>query len=282
MRYATQNPYSYVHANIAGHVTLLETIKVGGATLDVRCTAFHATSQSRFARVKHCKPRHSFRLPTWPCALQSSPPPLRAQGLSPMPRLVYASSSSVYGLNKKQPFSEADRVEHPASLYASTKRVRLAYWGTADAWLLIMSRSSLSTVETDVFRRSVPPPQPCLACFLFTFRLAADADAPVRIPPEPECHHKICSQADELICHTYYNIYGMSVTGLRFFTVYGPWGRPDMAAFKFAVNIMSGKPISIFQVGVLPYFSGCSRCSCTGGRLIRQSQKHGTAMQTHS
>jgi UDP-glucuronate 4-epimerase len=123
VRYATKNPYSYVHANIAGHVTLLEAIK----------------SQD------------------------------------PMPRLVYASSSSVYGLNKKQPFSEADRVDSPASLYASTKR------------------------------------------------------------------------ADELICHTYYNIYGMSVTGLRFFTVYGPWGRPDMAAFKFAINIMSDKPITIFQ-----------------------------------
>lgn len=55
-------------------------------------------------------------------------------------------------------------------------------------------------------------------------------------------------QADELICHSYYNIYSMSVTGLRFFTVYGPWGRPDMAAFKFAINIMRGKPITIFQV----------------------------------
>jgi UDP-glucuronate 4-epimerase len=92
-----------------------------------------------------------------------------------MPRLVYASSSSVYGLNKKQPFSEMDRVDNPASLYASTKR------------------------------------------------------------------------ADELICHSYYNIYSMSVTGLRFFTVYGPWGRPDMAAYKFAINIMRGKPITIFQ-----------------------------------
>ena len=55
-------------------------------------------------------------------------------------------------------------------------------------------------------------------------------------------------QADELICHSYYNIYSMSVTGLRFFTVYGPWGRPDMAAYKFAINIMRGKPITIFQV----------------------------------
>ncbi len=55
-------------------------------------------------------------------------------------------------------------------------------------------------------------------------------------------------QADELISHTYHNIYGMSLTGLRFFTVYGPWGRPDMAAFKFAKNIMMGANITVFQV----------------------------------
>ena len=74
MRYAARNPYSYVHANIGGHVSLLEAVK-----------AAH-----------------------------------------PMPALVYASSSSVYGLNTKQPFAEADRVDSPASLYASTKRVRPA------------------------------------------------------------------------------------------------------------------------------------------------------------
>lgn len=73
VRYATKNPYSYVHANIGGHVSLLEALKAA----------------------------------------------------DPMPSLVYASSSSVYGLNTKQPFSEADRVEQPASLYAATKRVRL-------------------------------------------------------------------------------------------------------------------------------------------------------------
>ena len=55
-------------------------------------------------------------------------------------------------------------------------------------------------------------------------------------------------QADELIAHTYHNIYSMSVTGLRFFTVYGPWGRPDMAAYKFAISIMKGENITIFQV----------------------------------
>ena len=61
----------------------------------------------------------------------------------------------------------------------------------------------------------------------------------------------MCLQADELIAHSYYNIYGLSLTGLRFFTVYGPWGRPDMAAYKFAINIMKGEPTDIFQVAEL-------------------------------
>eukprot|EP00232_Nephroselmis_pyriformis_P022246 CAMPEP_0182865674 /NCGR_PEP_ID=MMETSP0034_2-20130328/7815_1 /TAXON_ID=156128 /ORGANISM="Nephroselmis pyriformis, Strain CCMP717" /LENGTH=436 /DNA_ID=CAMNT_0024997985 /DNA_START=152 /DNA_END=1462 /DNA_ORIENTATION=+ len=94
---------------------------------------------------------------------------------APTAAVVYASSSSVYGLNTKQPFSEADRVDQPASLYAATKK------------------------------------------------------------------------ADEMFAHTYNHIHGMAVTGLRFFTVYGPWGRPDMAYFSFAKNIMNGEPIKIFQ-----------------------------------
>lgn len=72
VRYAAQNPYSYVHANVLGHVTLLEAVVTQ----------------------------------------------------MPIPAMVYASSSSVYGLNTKQPFSEGDRVDNPASLYAATKRVR--------------------------------------------------------------------------------------------------------------------------------------------------------------
>eukprot|EP00887_Chlorella_sp_A99_P000770 scaffold5.g770.t1 len=91
------------------------------------------------------------------------------------PAVVYASSSSVYGLNTKQPFSEDDRVDAPASLYAATKR------------------------------------------------------------------------ADELIAHVYSRLAHLSMTGLRFFTVYGPWGRPDMAAYKFAVTMMRGEPITIYQ-----------------------------------
>jgi len=98
-----------------------------------------------------------------------------ARHCNPMPRIVYASSSSVYGLNTKVPFSEEDKVDHPASLYAATKK------------------------------------------------------------------------ANEMISHTYTHIYGLSFIGLRFFTVYGPWGRPDMAAFSFTKNILNDKPIQIFQ-----------------------------------
>lgn len=91
--------------------------------------------------------------------------------------LVYASSSSVYGGNTKQPFSESDRVDNPVSLYAATKR------------------------------------------------------------------------ADELMSYTYAHLYGIPQTGLRFFTVYGPWGRPDMAYWTFTEAILSGRPIRIFNNG---------------------------------
>lgn len=90
---------------------------------------------------------------------------------------VYASSSSVYGGNTKQPFSVADPVETPNSLYAATKR------------------------------------------------------------------------SDELIAYTYAHLFGIAVTGLRFFTVYGPWGRPDMAAFIFTRAILAGEPITVFNNG---------------------------------
>lgn len=91
--------------------------------------------------------------------------------------LIYASSSSVYGANTKQPFSESDPVELPISLYAATKR------------------------------------------------------------------------ADELICRTYAHLYRFPITGLRFFTVYGPWGRPDMAYYKFAEAIYEGRPIDVYNMG---------------------------------
>jgi len=91
--------------------------------------------------------------------------------------LVYASSSSVYGLNEKYPFSVRDNVDHPVSLYAATKK------------------------------------------------------------------------ANELMAHTYSHLYGVPTTGLRFFTVYGPWGRPDMALFLFTRAILEDRPIDVFNHG---------------------------------
>ncbi|XP_057419498.1 UDP-glucuronate 4-epimerase 5-like [Lotus japonicus] len=123
VRYAMQNPGSYVHSNIAGFVNLLEACK----------------------------------------------------SANPQPSIVWASSSSVYGLNSKVPFSEKDRTDQPASLYAATKK------------------------------------------------------------------------AGEEIAHTYNHIYGLSITALRFFTVYGPWGRPDMAYFFFTKDILKGKQVTIFE-----------------------------------
>lgn len=123
VRYAMENPSSYVHSNIMGLVNLFEICK----------------------------------------------------SANPQPAIVWASSSSVYGLNKDSPFSEHDRTDQPASLYAASKK------------------------------------------------------------------------AGEAIAHTYNHIYGLSITGLRFFTVYGPWGRPDMAYFFFTKDILQGKTIPIFQ-----------------------------------
>jgi UDP-glucuronate 4-epimerase len=94
-----------------------------------------------------------------------------------VPQLVYASSSSVYGGNTKLPFAESDRVDHPVSLYAATKK------------------------------------------------------------------------ANELMAHAYSNLYGLRATGLRFFTVYGPWGRPDMALFTFTRNILAGESIPVYNHG---------------------------------
>lgn len=95
----------------------------------------------------------------------------------PVKHLIYASSSSVYGANKKIPFSTEDQVDNPVSLYAATKK------------------------------------------------------------------------SNELMAHCYSKLYGIPVTGLRFFTVYGPMGRPDMAYFKFAKKIMAGEPIQIYNNG---------------------------------
>ena len=93
------------------------------------------------------------------------------------PHLTYASSSSVYGGGTRMPFATSNKVDHPLSLYAATKK------------------------------------------------------------------------SNELMAHTYSHLYGLPTTGLRFFTVYGPWGRPDMAAFLFTKAILEGRPIDVFNEG---------------------------------
>ena len=102
-----------------------------------------------------------------------------ARALAQLDHFVFASSSSVYGLNRDLPFSETARVDQPSSLYAATKR------------------------------------------------------------------------SGELISHAYTHLYGIKQTGLRFFTVYGPWGRPDMAYYGFAEAIMQGRPITLYDGGRL-------------------------------
>lgn len=92
-------------------------------------------------------------------------------------RFIYASSSSVYGVNRKLPFSESDRVDNPISFYAATKK------------------------------------------------------------------------ANELVAHAYSHLYGMQTIGLRFFTVYGPWGRPDMSYWLFTEAMLKGTPIKVFNHG---------------------------------
>ncbi|MBI5272699.1 MAG: NAD-dependent epimerase/dehydratase family protein [Chlamydiia bacterium] len=95
----------------------------------------------------------------------------------PSLKITYASSSSVYGLNEKIPFSVEDSTDQPANLYGATKK------------------------------------------------------------------------ANEVIAHAYHHLYGLSVTGLRYFTVYGPWGRPDMAYYRFAHLISNNMPIQVFNAG---------------------------------
>ncbi|MCM2679684.1 NAD-dependent epimerase [Echinimonas agarilytica] len=96
---------------------------------------------------------------------------------SKVQHLVFASSSSVYGMNESMPFTTDDNVDHPVSLYAASKK------------------------------------------------------------------------ANELMAHSYAHLYGLPTTGLRFFTVYGPWGRPDMAYFLFTDAMLAGKPIKVFNHG---------------------------------
>jgi len=127
VRHSLVDPYSYIEANVMGHLVMLEA----------------------------------------------------ARSLPRLQHFLYASSSSVYGGNTNLPYREDDRVDHPISLYAATKR------------------------------------------------------------------------ADELISEAYGHIFGLPQTGLRFFTVYGPWGRPDMAPWLFADAILAGRPITLYEGGRL-------------------------------
>lgn len=126
--------------------------------------------------------------------------------------LVFASSSSVYGANTKVPFAVSDRVDHPISLYAATKK------------------------------------------------------------------------ANELIAYTYSHLYNLPTTGLRFFTVYGSWGRPDMAYFKFVQAINAGKPINVYNFGKMKrdftyiddVIEGVVRV------MYQPSQQHQTSNNSHT
>ena len=125
----------------------------------------------------------------------------------------YASSSSVYGGNKKLPFEELDNVDKPISLYAATKK------------------------------------------------------------------------SNELIAHTYSHLFNLQTTGLRFFTVYGPWGRPDMALFKFTDSIIRNKPIRVFNYGnMLRDFTYIDDVVGSISRLIKKSIKNNKPLtnQIHS
>lgn len=104
---------------------------------------------------------------------------IEASRLHGVGHFIYASSSSVYGLNENMPFSTRDNVDHPRSLYAASKK------------------------------------------------------------------------SNELIAHSYSYLFGLPTTGLRFFTVYGPWGRPDMAYFSFTKAILEGRPIDVYNHGVM-------------------------------
>lgn len=117
--------------------------------------------------------------------------------------LIYASSSSVYGANKKQPFNVHDSVDHPLSIYAATKK------------------------------------------------------------------------ANELMAHTYSSLYHLPTTGLRFFTVYGPWGRPDMALFKFTKAIINEEKIDVYNYGnMMRDFTYVSDIVEAIAKLVHQPASH--------
>ena len=160
-----------------------EGIEVVEGDLCERDLLIHLLKEHQITHVVHLAAqagvRHSLIKPDDYVAsnLQGFVSILEACRTRPDLKFIYASSSSVYGLNKKIPFSVEDRTDHPANFYGATKK------------------------------------------------------------------------ANEVMAFAYHHLYGLHVTGLRYFTVYGPWGRPDMAYFQFAEQICRDQPIKLFNAG---------------------------------
>ena len=165
------------------HLLAGEGIEILHADIQDTALLKHHLLHSSITHVAHLAAqagvRHSLLEPNAYVAsnLQGFVSLLEACRHAPHLKLVYASSSSVYGRNKKIPFSVEDPTDQPTNLYGATKK------------------------------------------------------------------------ANEGIAHAYHHLYGLSVTALRYFTAYGPWGRPDMAYYRFAQNISEGKPIEVFNHG---------------------------------
>ena len=147
--------------------------------------------------------------------------------------LVFASSSSVYGANTKLPFSEHDNVDHPVSLYAASKKANE---------LMAHCYAHLYGLPSTGLRNNVPSSSVYGANTKLPFSEHDNVDHPVSL-------YAASKKANELMAHCYAHLYGLPCTGLRFFTVYGPWGRPDMALFKFTKGILEGVSIPVFNQG---------------------------------
>lgn len=174
---------TYYDPNLKRDRVKVLDIEVVEGDLQNRSLLLQILSEKRITHVIHLAAqagvRHSMSHPDDYVAsnLQGFVSLLEACRHFPHLKITYASSSSVYGLNTKIPFSEGDPTDKPANLYGATKK------------------------------------------------------------------------ANEVMAHAYHHLYGLSLTGLRYFTVYGPWGRPDMAVWRFAEKIYLGEEIQIFNYG---------------------------------
>ena len=176
VRYSITNPDAYIQSNLIGFYNILEACR--HSMDEVRCKKEDVNAQpsALSPQPSALSPQPSALSPQ-PSALSPQPSTISPQPYRGVEHLVYASSSSVYGGNKKVPFSTDDRVDNPVSLYAATKK------------------------------------------------------------------------SNELMAHCYSKLYNIPSTGLRFFTVYGPAGRPDMAYFGFTNKLLKGETIQIFNYG---------------------------------